>query len=189
MNDASAVSRLVLRSRQDSPLFRQIYERVRDAVLSGELPAGARLPSARSLASQLAVARGTVETAYQLLAGEGYIVGRGAAGTFAERVPTAARPASAGAPAVTGPPGTEGRNAGTLLHMGMPALDAFPRKLWSGLTARCARAVAAGDLAYQDPAGRAALRRTIAGYLRVARGVACAPEQVFVTAGYQGALA
>lgn len=73
--------------------------------------------------------------------------------------------------------------------MGLPALDAFPRKLWSRLTAQRARALAPGELAYQDPAGQAALRRTIAFYLRVARGVACTPEQIFITTGYQGALA
>src|ERR687885_499234 len=66
------------------PVYRQIYERVREAVLAGRLPPGARLPSARSLAAQLAVARGTVEAAYQLLAGEGFVVGRGASGTIVD---------------------------------------------------------------------------------------------------------
>src|SRR5258708_12040310 len=86
---------LVLLARQRGALHRQIYERIRGAILSGELRAGARLPSARSLASQLTVARGTVETAYQILAAEGYVPGRAAAGTFVERTllhPSAARP-------------------------------------------------------------------------------------------------
>src|SRR5215510_16056911 len=64
------------------PFYRQIYGRIAGAVLDGRLAPGARLPSARSLAAQLSIARGTVETAYQLLAGEGYIVARGAAGTL-----------------------------------------------------------------------------------------------------------
>src|SRR6266568_2972100 len=65
-----------------TPLYRQLYERIRAVILSGRLAAGARLPSTRSLASQVAAARGTVDAAYALLAGEGYILGRGAAGTI-----------------------------------------------------------------------------------------------------------
>src|SRR5215831_15730380 len=64
------------------PLFRQIRDRIAGAVLDGRLAPGSRLPSARSLAAQLSIARGTVETAYQLLAGEGYVIARGAAGTL-----------------------------------------------------------------------------------------------------------
>jgi GntR family transcriptional regulator/MocR family aminotransferase len=70
----------------------------------------------------------------------------------------------------------------------LPALDAFPRKLWSALTAKAARAIAEADLAYPDVAGAMPLREQIVAYLGVARGIACAPHQVFVTPGYQGAL-
>ncbi len=174
--------------RGDGPAYRQIYERLRGGILAGELASGARLPSARSLASQLAVARGTVEAAYQLLAGEGYIVGRGAAGTFVES-------ALAGTPARPGPaplPARRSRHAprsSLAFRMGVPALDAFPRKLWSRLTARAGRSLAESDLDYQDDAGLETLRRTIAAYLRVARGIACTAEQIIVTSGYQGSLA
>src|SRR6266705_7218538 len=67
--------------RLATPLFRQVYQRIRDAILDGTLPPGASLPSTRSLAGQLSTARGTIELAYALLAGEGYVVGRAAAGT------------------------------------------------------------------------------------------------------------
>src|SRR5499433_3423293 len=77
-----SVAGLALDGASDTPLYRQIYGRISAAVLDGRLRPGARLPSARSLAAQLSIARGTVETAYQLLAGEGYIVARGAAGTL-----------------------------------------------------------------------------------------------------------
>src|SRR5207249_4132218 len=75
-----------------------------------------------------------------------------------------------------------------LFRMGLPALDAFPRKLWSRLVAREARALSPGGMAYPDPAGYARLREAIAVYLAIARGVSCTPRQVFVTAGYLGAL-
>jgi DNA-binding transcriptional MocR family regulator len=54
-----------------TPLFRQVYQRIREAILDGTLPPGASLPSTRSLAGQLSTARGTIELAYALLVGEG----------------------------------------------------------------------------------------------------------------------
>ena len=175
------------------PLYRQIYGRVSAAVLDGRLPPGARLPSARSLAAQLSIARGTVETAYQLLAGEGYIVARGAAGTLVapaldRRLLTSGRAARGKRTAV--PPVPAGMSVGPPLplRMGLPALDAFPHKVWSRLFARQARALRPADLVYQSPAGQEALRVEVARYLAVARGVACVPQQVFITGGFQGAL-
>jgi GntR family transcriptional regulator/MocR family aminotransferase len=72
--------------------------------------------------------------------------------------------------------------------MGMPALDAFPRKLWATLGVRRLRATGVAELAYPDPRGSPRLRQAIAAYLLVSRGVDCRPEQVFVTAGYRASL-
>jgi GntR family transcriptional regulator/MocR family aminotransferase len=173
------------------PLFRQIHGRIAAAVLDGRLAPGARLPSARSLAAQLSIARGTVDAAYQLLAGEGYIVSRGAAGTRVDpaldrRLLKAGRVAARDA----SPRQTASPAAPTLplFRMGVPALDAFPHKLWSRLIARRARALRPLDHAYQPAQGSDALRLQVARYLAVARGISCAPEQILIAAGYQGAL-
>src|SRR5579864_1126608 len=64
------------------PLYRQIYEHFAGAIRAGQLRPADRLPSARALAAQFGTARGTVDTAYAMLAGEGYVVARGAAGTI-----------------------------------------------------------------------------------------------------------
>ena len=66
----------------DVPLYRQIYEHFRAAIRIGQLRPGDRLPSERRLAEEFATARGTVDAAYAMLAGEGYIVSRGPAGTI-----------------------------------------------------------------------------------------------------------
>jgi GntR family transcriptional regulator/MocR family aminotransferase len=73
--------------------------------------------------------------------------------------------------------------------MGLPALDVFPRKLWSNLTVQAVRAIQPADLADVDPAGTLELRQAVAAYLGVARGIRCTPEHVLITGGYQGALA
>ncbi|MFO0997274.1 MAG: PLP-dependent aminotransferase family protein [Alphaproteobacteria bacterium] len=188
--DALAQARI---GRSALPLYRDIYERIRDAILSGQLRPGDRLPSARSLAAQLTIARGTVDAAYQTLAGEGYLVGRGAGGTIVDpaldlgpRARTAAEPRETEGP-FTGL-AVERGGAPLTFQMGIPALDVFPLKQWSRIAHRAAHAITSADLVYQDPAGQRALREAIAAYLRIARGLHSLPGQVFITAGHQGAL-
>jgi GntR family transcriptional regulator / MocR family aminotransferase len=133
---------LQLDQHGQTPFYRQVYERIRDAIVSGILRPTERLPSTRSLASQLATARGTIDLAYSLLSAEGYILSRGAGGTFVA-------PALSGLvkpPAMKGPSSLRStaqitaENAALLpFQMGLPALDAFPSKLWSRLATRRAR--------------------------------------------------
>ncbi|MBN9563188.1 MAG: PLP-dependent aminotransferase family protein [Alphaproteobacteria bacterium] len=171
-----------------APLYRQIYERVREAIGAGTLRPGEKLPSARSLASQLGIARGTADAAYALLAGEGYIVSRGPAGTQVS--PQLTAPLAASRRATAPPPHASaiGSSLALPFRMGLPALDLFPRKLWSRLAMREARIFSAGRMADADPAGYLPLREAIAAYLAISRGIASAPSQIFITGGYQGAL-
>jgi GntR family transcriptional regulator / MocR family aminotransferase len=195
MGNANAQRKLApmrLDRRLAVPLFRQVYQRIREAILNGTLPPGASLPSTRSLAGQLSTARGTVELAYALLVGEGYVVGRAAAGTIVNpalsRQATPARGQAAGAkPTSPADPWARVPPARPF-QMGLPALDAFPRKLWARLLARRARSLSSTTMVSQDPAGYASLRQAIAGYLAIARGITCSTRQIFITAGYQGAL-
>lgn len=172
------------------PLYRQIYTRFRAAIADGMLRPGARVPSARALALDLGLARGTVEAAYSLLGAEGYLETRGQAGTIVSPsltrhapVAPAARPADPTA-ALAGSPAPFNRP----FQMGLPALDAFPRKVWAALAARAIRATQAADMAYPSYFGTPALRTAIATYLQLSRGIDCAPAQVFVTSGYRNSL-
>jgi GntR family transcriptional regulator / MocR family aminotransferase len=180
---------IVLDRTISGPLHLQIAMRLRAAIASGVMAPGARLPSARSLAGQLGVARGTVDAGYAVLIGEGVVVPRGPGGTIVspELAARAAPPAQRRMPFAArraDPPGTP-----LPFRMGLPALDAFPRKLWTSLTVRAARSLGAEALGQPDAAGLRALREAIAGYLGVSRGILCTPDQVLVTAGFQGALA
>lgn len=61
-------------TQEDSrPLYEQIYEAIRDAILSGHLPRGEKLPSTRTEAQFLSCSRSTVALAYDQLLAEGYI--------------------------------------------------------------------------------------------------------------------
>jgi GntR family transcriptional regulator / MocR family aminotransferase len=173
---------------EPGPLYLRIAARLRSAIATGALTSGARLPSARTLSAQLGVARGSVVAAYDLLAGEGAVEPRGAAGTIiSAQVNGLAR-----GPAQRALGLARSRVAASELPVpfqrGLPALDAFPRKLWSALTAKAARRMSEADMAYPDVAGAIGLREEIVAYLGLARGIVCSPQQVLVTAGYQGAL-
>ena len=174
------------------PIYRQIYERFKEAIARGTLRPGERVPPVRGLAGELGVARGTVELAYQLLTSEGYLLARGPAGTVVS-------PQLSGRDTTPSPhkaPPTAPALPGLIAHgpgirpfqLGLPALDAFPRALWSRLAGRRLRHTLPGELAYPDPCGFGPLREALAGYLSVSRGIACDPAQVFICAGYQGAL-
>jgi len=168
-----------------APYYRQIYDRFRSAIAAGVLKPGDRIPSARALTQELGLARGTIEAAYSLLAAEGYIQARGQAGTI---VTPDLRPrlAGAGLPPPDQAPASSFRPDSILpFQMGLPALDAFPRKIWARLGARCVRAMQAADMAHPSVYGLPALRTEIASYLQLSRGIRCSPAQVFVTAGYR----
>lgn len=180
-----------LKRRGGGPLHLQIYERLRAQILDGSLGPGVRLSSSRSLASQLGTSRGTVELAYATLASEGYIETHAAAGTIVASTLSRQRPVPRGrrSPAlrVFHNPAVDTVSPKPF-QLGLPALDHFPRKLWSRLTARNARHLPPSALTYQDAAGDRRLRDAIANYLAIARGIACSSDQIFITGGYQGAL-
>jgi GntR family transcriptional regulator / MocR family aminotransferase len=170
-----------------TPLAAQIYWSIREGVEDGRLASGARLPSWRDLAAQLGVSRGTVRVAYERLIVEQFAIGLGAAGTrVAERPPRSTT--ADGAPEAVPLPNLfyEFGSAPLPFQMGVPAQDAFPFKLWSRILIRQTRRAA--PVTYPDPRGDPELRKEIAAYLGLARGIRCSPSQVLVTAGFSGAL-
>lgn len=191
-----------------APLHRQLYEGLREAILSGRLSAGALLPSTRELAAGLGVSRNTATSAYAQLLAEGYLEGRVGSGTYVARsLPDdllRARSGPGGEPGGAGAevalsrrgrllaatPTTTARDAGPAraFRPGIPALDAFPFGLWRRLESRFWRRPPPGLLGYGDPAGYGPLRAGISAYLRAARAVRCSPEQVIVVSGSQQAL-
>ncbi|PXF29551.1 DNA-binding protein [Pokkaliibacter plantistimulans] len=180
-----------LSSSDSRPLYRQVYERIRDAISDGTLKPGDRIPSARALAKEQGVARGTIEEAYGLLNAEGYIQSRGQAGTFIAQV---LKPAAVSTPAT--PPATQlfsednwSRPPEIMpFQLGVPALDAFPRKIWARLGARYLRSIQPMELVYPAAEGLQSLRTALAAYLQVARGIQCTAANIFITSGYINSL-
>ncbi|MCS4292649.1 GntR family transcriptional regulator/MocR family aminotransferase [Comamonas sp. BIGb0152] len=173
------------------PMYLQICQRFKTAIAQGHLRAGDRVPAARALATALNLARGTVDLAYRILADEGYFLVRGAAGTVVS--PSLPQAALVPPPqALARPPAADIVDHDGLhprpLQLGLPALDAFPRKVWNRLVTHRLRSSEPYRLAYPNPQGDEELRQRIAAYLAVSRGVTCVPEQVFITTGLRNTL-
>ena len=189
------------------PLYRQLYDELRGAILSGRMAGGARLPSTRGLAAELGVARLTVLEAFEQLYADGYVEGRSGSGAYVVReLPSdvlRAPPDRA--------PGASLAAAGRLLSRrgailaatpmpiptvtrprafvpGIPGLEDFPFDLWRRLMAKQWRRAPVDRMLYGDPAGYRPLREAIAAYLGAARGVRCHADQIVVVGCSQQAL-
>lgn len=201
-------------SALDTPLYQQLYTRIRTAILSEDLKRGMKLPSTRSLANQLNVSRNTVLNAYQQLMVEGYLDSRVGNGTFVARVLPDHLFTPPGTQDLTHTLTTEpqqrllsdhaklqlatpqladllsGPQAASRrpFRFGVPALQDFPYKLWSRLLVRRARNMPINVFAYQNLTGYRPLREAIAAHIEVSRRVQCTPEQIIIVPGTQEGL-
>jgi GntR family transcriptional regulator / MocR family aminotransferase len=199
-----------LDSSARASLQEQIYGGIRDAILNGVIAPATRLPSSRTLASDLGISRTTVVLAFDRLLAEGYLSPRRGSGTFvASELPgdLPAAPLSSyrgthyrgqmnhpplsrrGAVlASTSPAGWRLGGPPRAFRMGTPALDLFPVRLWAQLVNRRLRSVTLGQLDYGDPAGLQPLRNAIAAHVQATRGTTCEARQIVIVAGAQRGL-
>ncbi|WP_031477456.1 PLP-dependent aminotransferase family protein [Streptomyces bicolor] len=157
---------------------------LREAVRSGRLAPGTRLPPYRSLAADLGVARNTVADAYAELVAEGWLTARQGSGTRvaeraeplrrAERVPRKA------------PPRARGPHHD--LRQGTPDASAFPRAAWLASYRRALQQAPSEVFGPGDPAGRVELREALSEYLARARGVRTEPGRIVICSGFAHAL-
>lgn len=194
----------------DAPLFRQVYAELRQAILSGRLRPGDRLPASRALADELGISRNTALTAFEQLASEGYLVTRNGSGTFvADNLPDLGWPTRRGsarqAPRPSPVPDIPKRGA-ALLGAGMvrPGITSgkwwpcfapgysdhsdFPFALWARLLARAWRHPKPEVVVGGDPGGYLPLRQAIADYLLQARGIECVAQDVLIVSGIRQAV-
>jgi GntR family transcriptional regulator/MocR family aminotransferase len=151
---------------------------IRDAIRTGRLVPGTRLPSSRALAADLGVARNTVARAYAELIAEGWLTAQHGSSTLvSQRAAEAVR--SVAAPAKR----PESRRLDHDLRPGHPDLSSFPRTEWSRAVARALKAAPFEAFGYADPHGRPELRSALAEYLARARGVRAKPCNIIACTG------
>lgn len=199
-----ALSSYELTLRDRSPhqtLANWLYGELRLAILERRLRAGSRLPASRDFSKQYGISRGTVVSVFERLQAEGYISCRVGSGTWVNPVDPVqplsatnskqpfyihriasgyARPKALAA--LTSPDGTRP------FCMRDPAVAEFPAGLWARLAARRARGFRSWLQTEDDGRGYRPLRRAIADYLNLSRGVRCSSDQVMLVSGVQQAL-
>ncbi|MFC5473206.1 PLP-dependent aminotransferase family protein [Paraherbaspirillum soli] len=207
MRIASLTDFLLMRIERGAggtPLNRQIYQAIREAILSQLLPAGWQLPSSRDLARELGISRNTATYAYEQLIAEGYLETRTGAGTFiADTTPDRIPELGSNQPPLTDPSGESELSAqgAQLIQQagvsdlqwgafmpGVPDVTLFPHKIWSRLQNKHWRRSRPELLTYGDAGGYLPLRAAVADYLRMARSVNCNAAQVIITTGIHQSL-
>ncbi len=187
------------------PLYRQLYDWFRAAIIKGQLTPSQRIPSTRSLAAELAISRVSVLAAFEQLFAEGYLETIVGSGTFVTRSipdktwtlsPIQRQPIRVGGHRMVSRfakafldmrERSQWENRGPF-RVSQPALDRFPSEIWAKLVTRHAKAETTTSMEYSDPAGYLPLRESIVEYLGTVRGVRCEASQVVMTTGSQQAL-
>jgi len=200
--DTATVDRFIEERRAGlasaGPRRTEIYRQLLDAIRSGALPPGVRLPSSRRLASAWAMPRGAVDEAFAQLQAEGLVERRVGNGSFVAQPlrPLARPPLPDAAPVVDAATravldrlaswSAESRVFATpaqamrRLRPGMPDTAAFPIAAWRRELARVLGEEHRAGLSYGVPAGVPELREAVARHLSLTRSIHCRPEQVLI---------
>ena len=178
----------------DKFLYIQLYDAVKESILSGEMQAGEKLPSLRSLAKDLGISMTTAELAYNQLLVEGYIISRPKSGYYIADISPASlaiKPTGLSGESIfaQSPPSTlplpqvEDFAFQPSEYISDPGCFDFVK--WKKCAARVFNDYSDLLLFESDPQGEPALRFEISKYLYSSRGVSASPERIVIGAGTQ----
>jgi GntR family transcriptional regulator/MocR family aminotransferase len=177
-----------LERRSGTALHLQLATQLRQAIASGRLQAGSRIPSSRQLAATLGIDRNLVVVAYDMLLSEGYLLGKLGSGTFVthERIMASAevKPERGGPhrwvrtqPEESSP----SPQPSIAFELGRPSLAELDQGAWRGIWRQVGATALSGG--YGDPQGYLELRGALAQYLGRSRGLRCSPADILITSG------
>ncbi|MBV8219523.1 MAG: PLP-dependent aminotransferase family protein [Solirubrobacterales bacterium] len=175
---------LALDRTRAEPLRVQLERELREAIRSGRLAAGERLPSSRALAAELGISRGLVLEGYSQLQAEGFLTSH--TGSATRVAAGALAPAPAPSPSLGPEPAGPVPSPRVAVDFcpGVPELTSFPRADWARAMRDSCRSATPAELGYGDPRGTDALRQVLAGYLRRVRGTVAGANQIVICAGF-----
>lgn len=167
------------------PLYFQLYEQIKQQILSGMLKTGQKLPATRSLADEYGLSRNTVINAYNQLEIEGFIRSRQGSGYYIEDITPFAPPKRSNdkTPSIRIKPAEKYDYSFTY---GDLDYSCYRSKKWLRCLSDAADHIAYGKyISYSDPNGSIKLREALCRFLSASRGVSCTPEQIIITSGHK----
>ena len=183
---------ILLPDQDEQPLYQQLYIQIRDQIRNGSLADGMRLPSVRALQVQLNISKTPIETAYQMLTAEGYVVSKPRSGLY---VTNPYKHVTASIPdteaydlprtITSNPHRPTSVKLADFIDFDPTALDheAFPIRTWNTMLKEALESHSSMLGKYGNPQGEQGLRAVVADYLRNSRGVICSPEQIVIGVG------
>ncbi|MBT3203158.1 MAG: PLP-dependent aminotransferase family protein, partial [Gammaproteobacteria bacterium] len=189
-----------------TPIYRQLYDFIQQAIVTGEFPAKAQLPSSRLLSKELCISRSTVTTTYDQLIAEGYLTSQRGSGTT---VAKALKPAhlehikpeqednelSVERLSTFGQAylkSSKARNYAnykdSLLAVSLPSIVSFPHGPWGRILSKYAKKPLSLEAGYDHPTGIYSLKTAVASYLGLSRGVNTGAENVLILNSTQAAV-
>lgn len=187
---------IVLHNDSKVPLYLQIYEQIKEDILSGQISEGSKLPSTRALATTLNISRNTVESAYLQLYSEGYVTSKAGSGFIVEKLDSSI---------ILKLKKEDSKNIETYkntlskvtsdesykynFQYGILSACDFPLRLWKKISNKCLASLSSEDMtSYNDSKGELELQIEIMKYLNKSRGVYCNPEQIIISSGIEHCL-
>lgn len=178
---------ILIKDEKNTPIYLTLYRHIRDAIRNGEITNGMRLPSIRSLQMQLNISKTPIETAFQMLIAEGYVISKPRSGFYAIN-PQAVLPTKQyelfadqeikgiNCPHIESKP---------TIDFDPSAVDphCFPIRTWNKMLKEALENFSMDIGKYGDLQGEFKLRAALADYLFNARGVHCTPEQIIIGSG------
>ena len=189
------------------PLYKQLYNLLREAILTGRFKGGQKLPGTRTFSIELNISRNTVVQAFEQLMIEGYLTGKIGAGTYISKdIPdkfiTSIKVHQSKKAAIKSSNFSLEKKFGNsnLIHRnifedkiipfqnGLPSLEDFPFSTWLKIINRNGTYLPYLHFGYKDSTGFKPLKIAIANYLQNYRAVNCTPEQIVIINGSQQGL-
>ncbi|MGI6751836.1 MAG: PLP-dependent aminotransferase family protein [Anaerovoracaceae bacterium] len=174
----------ILNDALGTPLYMQLYEHIKNAILEGHILPGEKLPSLRSLSKTLNLSLSTISSAYDQLTVEGYITSLPQSGYYVNSIPSS--------PILPGTRASLGESADFHQSTNPPVQvtpyydpECFDFTKWKKCMNRILNYESHTLFLEGDIRGEEPLRHEISKYIYQVRGVLCSPDQIIISAGTQ----
>ena len=164
---------LKIKHKSDTPIYRQLYNYILTEIMSDNLTPYEKLPSRRCLSEHLQISKNTVDTAYQLLVADGYVISMARSGFYVAPIKI---PQNTAAPSKPTPE--------YLINLSVNDIDIshIPYNKWSRASKNI-HFTDPGVLAFGENYGELSLRKAIAKFLKEMQSIHCSAEQIVIGAG------